>query len=113
MVCRGNTTAFCPCTPHSKSPKKVPFSTVTYIVHILLKTLQASSMPPTFARHVQKVVCYLSGIMIIQFIVVENNGGQKVVITAWQFSAFSRSPEIGVHPLSYHIPLIVQALGRG
>jgi hypothetical protein len=50
------------------------------------------SMPPTFARHVQKVVCYLSGIMIIQFIVVENNGGQKVCITAWQFSAFNRSP---------------------
>jgi hypothetical protein len=49
-------------------------------------------MPPTFARHVQKVVCYLSGIMIIEFIVVENNGGQKVCITAWQFSAFNRSP---------------------
>jgi hypothetical protein len=48
-------------------------------------------MPPTFARHAQKVVCYLSGIMIIQFIVVENNGGQKVRITAWQFSGFNRS----------------------
>jgi hypothetical protein len=69
-------------------------------------------MPPKFARHVQNVVCYLSGIMIIQFIVVENNGGQKDCITAWQFSAFNLSL-IGVHTLSYHVPLIIQALGHG
>jgi hypothetical protein len=48
-------------------------------------------MHPTFVRHVQKVVCYLSGIMIIKFIVVENNGGQKVCIAAWQVSAFNLS----------------------
>jgi len=47
-------------------------------------------MPPTITRHVQKVSWYLSGIMIIQVLMVENNG-QKVYITAWQLSAFNLS----------------------
>ncbi len=57
----------------------------------MLETLQASSMPPTFTRHVQKVSRYLSGILIVQVPVVENNDGQKVCITAWQFSTFNLS----------------------
>ncbi len=56
-----------------------------------MKTLQLSSMPPTFTRHVQKVSWYLSGILIIQVVMVENNGGQKVCITSWQFSALNLS----------------------
>jgi hypothetical protein len=54
-------------------------------------SLQASSMPPTFTRRVQKVSWYLSGILIIQVLMIENNGGQKVCIIAWQFSAFNLS----------------------
>jgi hypothetical protein len=65
--------------------------------------------------HVQKVSWYLSGIMIIQVLMVENNGGQKVCITAWQFSTFNLSRNRFPHSeLSYSTSLhrLVPNLGK-